>query len=167
MCIYTVKYMAESAQTCLSMWPKLKTNISQCPTNSANVLNNYHSRMKQYTLNRERKKNNTLNKINCWLIASRDVRHPPTQRTLKQNPWFTDLLTSWSGMLSKPTWPARGTVRAPSPYKHKKGPYNITSINYWSCYGLICFVKEVMPVRFSLVHYNKYSALNDCILKRE
>ena len=27
----------------------------------------------------------------------------PRQRMLKQNPWATDLLTSWSGRLSKPT----------------------------------------------------------------
>lgn len=42
--------------------------------------------------------------------------YSPTQRMLKQKPWLTDLLTSWSGMLSKPTWPERGTARAPSPY---------------------------------------------------
>lgn len=31
----------------------------------------------------------------------------PTQRMLKQKPCDVDLLTSWSGRLSKPTWPDR------------------------------------------------------------
>lgn len=31
----------------------------------------------------------------------------PTHRMLKQKPWDVDLLTSWSGRLSKPTWPDR------------------------------------------------------------
>lgn len=31
----------------------------------------------------------------------------PTQRILKLKPCVTDLLTSWSGRLSKPTWPPR------------------------------------------------------------
>lgn len=37
----------------------------------------------------------------------------PMQRILKQKPWQMDLLTSWSGRLSKPTWPARDRERTP------------------------------------------------------
>lgn len=37
----------------------------------------------------------------------------PMQRILKQKPWQMDLLTSWSGRLSKPTWPARDKDRTP------------------------------------------------------
>lgn len=37
----------------------------------------------------------------------------PMQRMLKQKPWQMDLLTSWSGRLSKPTWPARDKDRTP------------------------------------------------------
>ena len=39
------------------------------------------------------------------------LQNSPTQRMLKVNPWPTDLLTSWSGRLSKPTWPDSAKFR--------------------------------------------------------
>lgn len=47
-------------------------------------------------------------------------KYSPTHRMLKQNPWLTDLLTSWSGKLSNPTCPESGTVRQPSPWNTMK-----------------------------------------------
>ena len=41
-------------------------------------------------------------------------------RILKANPLFTDLLTSWSGKLSKPTWPAKRSCRPSAPLKQNK-----------------------------------------------
>lgn len=37
--------------------------------------------------------------------------YSPTQRMLKQKPCVTDLLTSWSGRLSNPTWPPKLRLR--------------------------------------------------------
>lgn len=42
------------------------------------------------------------------------MSHLPTHRMLKQNPWEVDLLTSWSGRLSNPTWPERDKFRSSS-----------------------------------------------------
>ena len=51
---------------------------------------------------------------------TRSTSDLPTHRILKANPLFTDLLTSWSGKLSKPTWPAKRSCRPSAPWNRKK-----------------------------------------------
>ena len=44
------------------------------------------------------------------------VMHLPTHKMLKANPFWTDLLTNWSGRESKPTCPVMDNVRdSPDP----------------------------------------------------
>lgn len=40
-------------------------------------------------------------------------------RILKAKPLFTDLFTSWSGRLSKPTWPAKRSCRPSAPFNRR------------------------------------------------
>lgn len=53
------------------------------------------------------------------LARQQVVSHLPTHRMLKQNPWEVDLLTSWSGRLSNPTWPERDKFRSSSFWNFK------------------------------------------------
>lgn len=53
--------------------------------------------------------------------------HIPTQRILKLNPWATDLLTNWSGRLSKPTWPLSSMVRFSSFWRMWKDMKNYSN----------------------------------------
>lgn len=49
--------------------------------------------------------------LNNWSKPPWNQLNSPTHRMLKQKPWATDLFTSWSGRLSKPTCPVRFRVR--------------------------------------------------------
>lgn len=52
--------------------------------------------------------------VSCkaWHIFSAlTICDSPTHRMLKQKPCVTDLLTSWSGRLSNPTWPPKLRLR--------------------------------------------------------
>lgn len=57
----------------------------------------------------------TCRHLRVRLVAQQQaMSHLPTHRMLKQNPWEVDLLTSWSGRLSNPTWPERDKFRSSS-----------------------------------------------------
>lgn len=78
----------------------------------------------------------------------------PTQRILKQNPWDTDLLTSWSGRLSKPTWPPRLRVLIPSLCRGKHSCF----YRYNQC----TLFSGVSITEFFYIHFNlQPTALND------
>ena len=54
-----------------------------------------------------------LQSISLFLFNS------PMHRILKAKPLFTDLFTSWSGRLSKPTWPAKRSCRPSAPFNRR------------------------------------------------
>lgn len=56
--------------------------------------------------------------------------YSPTQRMLKQKPCVTDLLTSWSGRLSNPTWPPKLRLRFSSFWKAWDG-----TLDVWCMWG--------------------------------
>lgn len=72
----------------------------------------------------------TCRHLRVRLVAQQQaMSHLPTHRMLKQNPWEVDLLTSWSGRLSNPTWPERDKFRSSS-FWNVRGE---TFENPWQC----------------------------------
>lgn len=65
-----------------------------------------------------------------FLAQQQGMSHLPTHRMLKQNPWEVDLLTSWSGRLSNPTWPERDKFRSSSFWNFRRETFD----NPWQCH---------------------------------
>ena len=90
------------------------------------------------------------------------------QRILKSNPLLTHLLTSWSGKLSKPTWPVSWSSRPDEPWTQNKTHTHTST--YYSCSITTTKIKQKKSVNLHSTVYTwlisdskQYSKVRDAI----